>query len=151
MRVLLQAVAEARVSVQGQQIAQIGRGVLAFVGISPTDGSAQIQKAARKIAQLKMVQPQAIQPESESERVNLEDSGLPVLLVSQFTLYADVRKGKKPGFSHAAPGEVARPLFDVLADELRTTWHVPVFTGQFGAHMEVSLLNDGPFTLWVEV
>ena len=111
--------------------------------------SAEIDKTARKIAQLKLLRG----PDGSDDvgaRVSAEESGAAVLLVSQFTLYADVRKGRKPSWSKAAGGDVAQPVFDQLVEAVRG-YGLPVETGEFGAMMDVELVNDGPFTILVEV
>ena len=130
-------------------IQRVKRASVTLVGVTHGDGPAQIEKTARKIAQLKLLRA----PDGSDDpaaRVSAEESGAPVLLVSQFTLYADVRKGRKPSWSHAAGGEVAEPVFDAVVDAVRG-YGLHVETGVFGAMMDVELVNDGPFTILVEV
>lgn len=137
MRAVLQRVSSASVTVGGQVTGAIDRpGLLALVGITHTDGEAQVQKLAEKTAQLRIL---------EGETSCL-DTGAPVLAVSQFTLYADAKKGRRPSWSKAAPGPASEPLFDLYVQKLRALG-VPVATGVFGAKMEVTLTNDGPVTI----
>ncbi len=149
MRAVLQRVTRAHVSVEGEIVGQIGEGLCVFLGVTHEDGNDQVEKIARKIAQLRLMR--GDEDDSAAKRRSVEEAGLPVLLISQFTLYADVRKGRSPSWSHAAPGEVAAPIFEDVAMCLRTTYGVHVEEGRFGAMMEVELVNDGPFTLLIEV
>lgn len=137
MRVVLQRVTSAAVTVDGQTVGSIDRpGLLALVGITHDDGETQVQKLAEKTAQLRLL---------EGE-VSCLDAGAPVLAVSQFTLYADSKKGRRPSWSKAAPAPVSEPLFNSYAEALRALG-LKVETGVFGAQMQVSLTNDGPVTL----
>ncbi|VEI13615.1 D-aminoacyl-tRNA deacylase [Trueperella bialowiezensis] len=148
MRSVIQRVKRASVSVDGVVVGEIGAGLCVLVGVTHGDGAAEVDKTARKIAQLHLLRG----PDGSDDagaRVSAEESGAPVLLVSQFTLYADVRKGRKPSWSKAAGGDVAEPLFDQLVEAVRG-YGVPVETGQFGAMMDVELVNDGPFTILFE-
>ncbi|MCI6573883.1 MAG: D-aminoacyl-tRNA deacylase [Arcanobacterium sp.] len=154
MRVVIQRVKRAKVTVtddpSGEPVVtgEIGAGLCVLIGITHTDGPAQIEKISRKIAQLKLLRsPQG--SDDPSERVGVEEVNAPVLIVSQFTLYADVRKGKKPGWSHAAPAEVAEPIFHELVQAVRDRG-IQVETGRFGAMMDVEIVNDGPFTIIAE-
>lgn len=141
----MQRVAHASVSVVGedgtaQVVGAIGRpGLLALVGVTHDDGEVQVETIARKIAELRIL---------TGERSVL-DEGAPVLVVSQFTLYADTKKGRRPSWNGAAPGPVAEPLVDAVVERLRGRG-VEVATGRFGAHMAVELVNDGPVTLVLE-
>lgn len=155
MRAVIQRVKRAKVTVYrddepniGDVTGDISSGLMVLIGVSPQDGQEQIDKTARKIAQLKVLR--GDESDDPAKRVSAQDSGAPVLLVSQFTLYADVRKGTKPGWSHAAPGPVAEPIFDRVVEAVRG-YGIDVFTGKFGAMMDVELVNDGPFTILVEV
>lgn len=141
MRVLLQRVLEARVDVDGETVGRIGRGFLLFVGMGKGDGEAEWSWMARKIAGLRIF-------EDEAGKMNLPLSSVDgaCLVVSQFTLYGDCRKGFRPGFTEAAPPEAARMGVARFAQALRDL-NVPVETGTFQAHMRVSLVNDGPVTL----
>jgi len=141
VRAVLQRVTRASVTVGDEVVGQIDRpGLLALVGVTHDDGAEQVERLARKIAELRILR---------DER-SVADDGAPVLVVSQFTLYADVRKGRRPTWNHAAPGAVAEPLVDAVADALRDRG-IEVATGRFGADMSVELVNDGPVTLLVEV
>lgn len=134
----------ARVDVDGQEVGLIeGPGLLMLVGVTHTDGEAQDRKLANKAYDMRLF-------ESDDGEVSAADLGLPVLVVSQFTLYADTRKGRRPTWDAAAPGPVAEPLVSIVADELRTRG-ATVATGRFGAHMRVGLVNDGPVTIIVDV
>lgn len=137
MRVVLQRVTSAAVTVDGQTVGSIDRpGLLALVGITHHDGAAQVQKLAEKTAHLRLL---------EGE-VSCLDAGAPVLAVSQFTLYADSKKGRRPSWSKAAPAPISEPLFNSYVEALRALG-LKVETGVFGAQMQVSLTNDGPVTL----
>ena len=141
MRAVLQRVSSASVVVDGEVVGAIDRpGLVALVGVTHADGQAQVEAMTRKVSELRIL---------HHERSVL-DEGAPVLVVSQFTLYADTRKGRRPSWSHAAPGPVAEPLVDALVAALRGRG-VEVATGRFGAMMEVYLVNDGPLTLVVDV
>lgn len=145
MRIVLQRVSSASVDVDGKRIADIGRGLLLLVGIAAEDATVDIGKTAKKIVDLRIF-------EDSDGKMNqsLRDIGGAVLAVSQFTLYADVSRGRRPSFIHAAPPELAEPLFDLFVDALRSE-SVDVQTGRFGAKMAVRLENDGPVTLTLEV
>lgn len=144
MRVLLQRVCWARVTVAGHPIAEIGPGVVLFVGVTHGDGEEQVDYLARKIVHLRI-----FEDEDGKMNLSLRDVKGAALVVSQFTLYADTRKGRRPAFVDAAPPEVAAPLIEAFARRLQDLG-VPVQTGQFGAHMDVELCNDGPVTIWLE-
>lgn len=140
MRALLQRVDGARVVVDGEVVGEIeGEGLLALIGVTHGDGAAQVATIARKIADLRILR---------GER-SVADAGAGVLVVSQFTLYGDTRKGRRPTWNAAAPGEVAEPLVDAVVEALRERG-VRVATGVFGGDMRVELVNDGPTTLLVE-
>ncbi len=136
MRAVLQRVSQARVEVDGQVVGAIGAGLLALVGVTHHDGPAEVEWLARKIAELRIL------PDERS----VAETGGGVLVVSQFTLYADTRKGRRPSWSAAAPGPVAEPLVAAVAGALAARG-IPVATGTFGAHMDVHLVNDGPVTI----
>lgn len=144
MRVVLQRVSHGRVSVDGKTIAEIGLGMVILVGVAPQDGEEQARYLAEKIANLRIF-------EDDQGKINrsLLEVGGAAIVVSQFTLYADTRKGRRPSFTDAALPEVARPLVERFADLLRAQG-VPVQTGEFGAHMLVEIANDGPVTIWME-
>ncbi|HMM96583.1 D-aminoacyl-tRNA deacylase [Phycicoccus sp.] len=141
MRAVLQRVSRAAVRVDGEVVSEITRpGLVALVGATHDDGPAQVETTARKIAELRIL---------HGERSVLDEAA-PVLVVSQFTLYADTRKGRRPSWNAAAPAPVAEPLVDAVADALRGRG-VEVATGRFGAHMEVELVGDGPVTIVLDV
>lgn len=141
MRAVLQRVTSASVTVEGEVVGSIERpGLLALVGVTHDDGPEQVAALARKISELRIL---------HDERSVL-DEGAPVLVVSQFTLYADTRKGRRPTWNNAAPGSVAEPLVEAVVSALRDRG-LEVATGRFGAMMQVCLVNDGPVTLVLEV
>ena len=144
MRVVLQRVTQGRVSVGGQSVAEIGPGLVLLVGVGPEDGEAQARQLAEKIVHLRIF-------EDPAGKMNLSilEAGGGALVVSQFTLYADTRKGRRPSFTGAAAPELARPLVERFAELLRELG-VPAHTGEFGAHMLVEIANDGPVTIWLE-
>lgn len=136
MRAVLQRVTRAQVSVAGEVVGAIGPGLVALVGATHTDTPADAQWLARKIADLRILR----------EEQSVADTGAQVLVVSQFTLYGQARKGRRPSWTEAAPGEVAEPLVDAVIAALRERGVVTA-TGMFGADMAVELTNDGPVTL----
>ena len=144
MRVVLQRVNQGRVTVDDQSIAEIGLGLVILLGIGPEDGNEQIDYLTHKIANLRIF-------EDAQGKINRSvlDVGGEAIVVSQFTLYADTRKGRRPSFTDAAPPEIASPLVDRFAEELASLG-VPTQTGEFGAHMQVEIHNDGPVTIWIE-
>lgn len=144
MRALIQRVSSGKVSVDAQAIAQIGHGLVILLGIGHGDGDEQAGYMAEKIANLRIF-------EDQDGKTNLSvlDVAGEALVVSQFTLYADTRKGRRPSFIHAAAPEVAAPLVERFAELLRG-YGVPTQTGQFGGHMLVEIQNDGPVTIWLE-
>ena len=144
MIAVVQRVSRASVSVDGELVSEIGAGLLVLLGVSVTDTGEDAAWLAKKIAGLRMFRA----PEGEPERSVLEIGG-EVLAVSQFTLLGNCRKGRRPSFTRAAPGPEAEVLYEEFCARLRELG-VPVGTGRFGAMMEVSLVNDGPYTLLVE-
>jgi D-aminoacyl-tRNA deacylase len=145
MIALLQRVSEARVSVGGAVIAQIGRGLLVLVGVARGDREAEASRLAERLLGYRVFA-------DDAARMNLSvrDVGGSVLLVPQFTLAADTRGGLRPSFSGAAPPEVGAALFDRLVEHVKVSG-VPWGVGKFGADMQVALINDGPVTFWLEV
>jgi D-aminoacyl-tRNA deacylase len=141
MRVVLQRVSSASVTVDGEVVGRIGRGLLALVGIERGDGPAQVRAAAEKLAGLRIF-------EDDAGKMNLDLAavGGAFLIVSQFTLAGSIVKGRRPSFDGAAPPAEAEPLVDALVADLRARGF-QVETGKFRAHMEVALVNDGPVTL----
>lgn len=144
MRIVLQRVSFGRVSVEGRMVAQIGPGLVLLVGIGPGDTEAQTRYLAEKVANLRIF-------EDAQGKMNLSllDTGGEALVVSQFTLYADTRKGRRPSFTDAAPPQVASPLVERFAQSLRELG-IPTQTGEFAAHMLVEIHNDGPVTIRLE-
>ncbi|MDV3222091.1 D-aminoacyl-tRNA deacylase [Intrasporangium sp.] len=141
MRAVLQRVTRARVEVDGEVVGEITRpGLVALIGVTHDDGPQQVERMARKIAELRILR----------DEQSVADAGAPVLVVSQFTLHADTRKGRRPSWSAAAPAPVAEPLVEAVAAALRAR-DIEVATGRFGAMMSVSLTNDGPVTLVIDV
>ncbi len=145
MRIVLQRVKSASVTVGGERISEIGAGLLLLVGVAQGDGEAEADWLAKKIAGLRI-----FNDESGKMNLSLEDVGGEVLAVSQFTLLADTRKGKRPSFVGAAPPEEAERLFDYFCERLREAGVGSVKTGSFGAMMDVALVNDGPVTIVLE-
>lgn len=144
MIALIQRVSEASVSVDGQRIGAIGRGLLALVGVRPADDEQTAQRLLERLLAYRVF------ADAEGRmNLSLTDTGGGLLLVPQFTLAADTRKGNRPGFSTAAPPEQAARLFEHLCELARRT-HPVVATGQFGADMKVALINDGPVTFWLQ-
>jgi len=144
MRALLQRVSSGKVSVDDGVIAQIGRGLVILLGIGQEDGEEQATYLAEKIANLRI-----FEDEQGKTNLSLLDVEGEAIVVSQFTLYADTRKGRRPSFIYAGAPEMAEPLVDRFAELLRGHG-VPTQTGQFGAHMLVEINNDGPVTIWLE-
>ncbi|CQD16397.1 D-aminoacyl-tRNA deacylase [Mycobacterium europaeum] len=143
MRVLVQRVASATVSVDGEVVGAIrpdGQGLLAFVGVTHTDDPDKARRLAEKLWYLRIL----------ADERSAADVNAPILVVSQFTLYADTAKGRRPSWNAAAPGAVAEPLVDAFAEELRRLG-AEVQTGLFGANMQVELVNDGPVTVFLEL
>lgn len=144
MRAVLQRVSRAAVSVEGRVIAEIGPGLLILVGAGAGDDESQPGELAEKVANLRIFE----DGEGKTNRSVLDVGGA-ALVVSQFTLYADTRRGRRPSFTDAARPEIAEPLVEQFAAALQAAG-VPVRMGQFGAHMEISLVNDGPMTIILE-
>lgn len=144
MRVLLQRVKQAAVRVDGEVVGAIGHGFVALVGVGRGDGEAQARWLAQKVAGLRV-----FEDDEGKFNLSIRDVGGSVLVVSQFTLYADASKGRRPAFVDAAPPEVAEPLVERFAAFLREEG-LPVAMGVFGARMLVEIHNDGPVTIWLE-
>ncbi len=143
MRAVVSRVSSASVTVEGAVVGEIGRGLLALVGVGRDDDAGRALALARKISELRVF------PTGEGAR-SVGDLGLPVLVVSQFTLHADTRRGRRPSWDGAAPGEVAEPLVTAVVAELRRRG-TAVATGVFGARMSVASVNEGPMTLLLDV
>lgn len=145
MRAVLQRVSEASVTVASETVGAIGRGYLVLLGVGDGDGEAEADRLAHKIVNLRLFPDE----QGRFDRSLLEIAG-GVLVVSQFTLYGDARKGRRPNFSNAASPELAAPLCDYFVRQLEALGVAHVATGQFGAKMDVQLRNDGPVTLWLD-
>jgi D-tyrosyl-tRNA(Tyr) deacylase len=144
MRAVAQRVRSARVTVEGEETGTIGPGLLVYLGVTHDDTIEEARWLARKLAELRVFEDEA----GRFER-SLLDTGGAVLIVSQFTLYADTRRGRRPSFTDAARPEVAAPLVEAVMTELATLG-VPVAGGRFGAHMLVESVNDGPVTILLD-
>lgn len=140
MRAVVQRVTSATVSVDGSVVAGIEAGLLVLLGVTHEDGPEQVAAMARKVHELRVLR----------DEQSCASSGAPLLVVSQFTLYADTRKGRRPSWSAAAPASVAEPVVDAVVEALRARG-ASVETGVFGADMAVALVNDGPVTVLLEV
>jgi len=144
MRACIQRVSQAEVTVDGEVTGRIGRGLVVLLGVAPDDGESQVDWLAEKIIGLRVF-------EDDAGKMNrsLAEVGGAMLVVSQFTLYGDCRKGRRPSFTDAAPPELAERLYEAFVARVRAQG-VDVTTGRFRAHMHVSLVNDGPVTLWID-
>ena len=137
---MVSRVLSASVTVDDAVVGEIGPGLLVLLGVTHSDTAAAAAAMARKVHELRILR----------EELSAAEIGAPLLVISQFTLYGDTRKGRRPSWSAAAPGEVAQPLVDAVVAELRSRG-APVQTGVFGAAMQVASVNDGPFTVLLEV
>ncbi|HIE25632.1 MAG TPA: D-tyrosyl-tRNA(Tyr) deacylase [Anaerolineales bacterium] len=144
MRALIQRVSRGKVSVEGKSIAEIGQGLIILLGVGAGDSQAEIEYLTKKIARLRIF-------EDEGGKMNLSalDVGGEAIVVSQFTLYADTKKGRRPSFVHAAPPDIAEPLVEQFINALRAQG-LKTQGGEFGATMLVEIDNDGPVTIWME-
>ncbi len=144
MRAVLQRVKWAKVEVKGEMVGEIGPGLLVFLGVTGSDTEKDLDALARKIPELRIF-------EDEQGKMNrsLKDSGGRMLVVSQFTLYGDCRKGRRPGFGHAAAPDLAAPMYEKFCERCRDMG-IHVETGRFAAMMDVSLCNDGPVTMLLD-
>ena len=145
MRVVVQRVRSARVEVAGEIVGAIGRGLLVLVGVEEADGDADVQWLSSKLTGLRI-----FDDEAGVMNRSVIDVGGDVLAVSQFTLFASVRKGNRPSWSRAARADISRPLFERFVRQLEQVLGHPVPTGVFGADMQVHLVNDGPVTLFID-
>ncbi|MCC6487780.1 MAG: D-tyrosyl-tRNA(Tyr) deacylase [Candidatus Hydrogenedentes bacterium] len=144
MRAIVQRVDESSVSVEGRAVARIGKGLMVLLGVGSDDTEADARYLADKVAGLR-----CFTDEDSKFNLSVEDVGGSILAISQFTLYGDCRKGKRPSFSDAARPELAIPLYEAFVELLRAKG-LHVETGEFGAHMDVHLVNNGPVTLMVD-
>jgi len=144
MKAVIQRVTQGQVTVEGQVVAKIGLGLVILLGVAPGDSMATAEQMADKIAHLRIF-------EDENEKMNLSvlDVDGEAIAVSQFTLYADTNRGRRPSFIGAAQPDLAEPLVDAFAEQLSARG-IPTQTGVFGAHMAVKLINDGPVTILLE-
>jgi D-aminoacyl-tRNA deacylase len=149
MRVLAQRVISAAVTVNGETVGAIGPGFLLLVGVTPADGSVEAELLARKVANLRVFDDKTGNLNRSALDLLTANEPVGMLVVSQFTLYADCRKGRRPSFTAAAPPAIAAPLVEAFADYLRDLG-LHIATGVFGAEMQVSLVNDGPVTIWLD-
>ncbi|WP_149454334.1 D-aminoacyl-tRNA deacylase [Pasteuria penetrans] len=145
MRVLVQRIARSAVYVAGEPIASVGKGLLLLVGMAPRDGMGIFEWMARKILRMRVFP----HPGGQSLCLNVRESGGELLVVPQFTLYAEVHRGNRPSFTAAAPAQQASQQFAQWCDHLASQG-VPTARGRFGANMHVELVNDGPMTFWIE-
>ena len=145
MRIVVQRCIRAEVRIDGQVVGKIGKGFMVLVGITDGDTRAEADLLAKKVAQMRVF-------EDAEGKMNLalKDVGGTVLSISQFTLYADCKKGNRPSFIRAARPEVAQPLYDYFNTVLRTQYDLQVETGRFGADMKVDFVNDGPVTILLD-
>ena len=144
MRLLLQRVSRAAVRVDGEVVGKVGRGLLILVGIGPDDDDALVAAMARRVTELRI-----FEDEAGKTNLSLTEVGGEVLAVSQFTLYADTRRGRRPGFGGAAAPDIAERRYEAFVAALRGLG-VEVATGRFGNEMDVELVNRGPFTIWLD-
>lgn len=145
MRALIQRVSHAKVEVGQEMTGQIGPGLLVLLGVTHNDGESDMDWLIRKIIQLRI-----FRDEEGKMNKSVADTQGGILVVSQFTLYADCKKGNRPSFIRSAPPADAEALYERFVEQLRASFDGPVATGQFGAMMEVSLLNDGPVTIMLD-
>ena len=144
MRAVVQRVNYGRVTIDGRVSADIDKGLVILLGVGPDDNEEKSAALAKKIAQLRIME-----DDQGNMNLSLLDTGGSAVVVSQFTLFADTRKGNRPSFVNAAPPEIASPLVDHFVAQLRS-YGISIQTGEFGAHMLVALENDGPVTIWLE-
>lgn len=144
MRALIQRVSEARVTVAGEVTGQIGQGMLVLLGVGHEDSANQVAWMAEKLTGLRI-----FEDDEGKMNLSLTEVGGAMLVVSQFTLFGECKKGKRPSFTGAAPPEQAQGLYNQFVDAIRQR-RIEVGTGRFREHMDVALVNDGPVTLWVE-
>lgn len=144
MKFLIQRVSEAAVQVDDKEIGRISKGFMVLIGIAQDDTKEIADKMIDKMIRLRI-----FEDENGKTNLSLKDVGGSLLLISQFTLYADTRHGNRPGFTHAGKPDMAKPMFDYIVGKAKESG-IPVETGEFGADMKVSLVNDGPFTILLE-
>lgn len=145
MRAVVQRVSKASVTINGSVKSEIEKGLLVFIGIEDTDSEEDIKWLSNKIVQLRI-----FDDENEVPNISVKDIGGDLLVVSQFTLHANTKKGNRPSYIKASKPEVAIPLYEKFIHQLSIDLGKPVFTGEFGADMKVKLINDGPVTIWID-
>lgn len=145
MRAVIQRVTEAGVTIGGQVKASIGNGLLVLVGIEDADTDVDIEWLSNKMVNIRI-----FDDENKVPNVSVKDSGGDILLVSQFTLQASVKKGNSPSYIRASKGDVAIPIYEKLIVQLEKQLGKKIQTGEFGADMKVALVNDGPVTIWID-
>ena len=145
MRAVIQRVSEARVTIEGKIKAQIGLGLLVFVGFEDEDGHGDIEWLSAKIINLRI-----FAEENDVPNLSLKSTGGDLLLISQFTLFATTKKGNRPGYTRASNPVLAIPLYEAFILQLQRDLGKNIFTGSFGADMKVALVNDGPVTIWID-
>lgn len=145
MRVLIQRVSQAKVIINHQTERAIGQGMVIFLGIEAVDDVSDIAWLVKKILGLRI-----FDDANGVMNLSIEDIGGSILCISQFTLHASTRKGNRPSYSRAAKPEIARPLYEKFLHELRRTTNLVVESGEFGADMQVHIVNEGPVTIWID-
>ena len=145
MRVVIQRVNHAAVRIDGETVGQIQKGLLLLVGLAEGDGEEQVVKAADKIAKMRI-----FEDEAGKMNLSLKDVDGELLIISQFTLFASTKKGNRPSYTRSARPEIAIPLYEQFITRLTQDLGQPIQTGEFGAHMQVSLVNDGPVTILID-
>lgn len=145
MRALIQRVSQASVTVLNKRISEIQNGLLVFVGIEDADTAGDIEWLSSKIVNLRI-----FDDENKVPNISVKDNGGNILLVSQFTLHANTKKGNRPSYIRASKPDFARPMYEKMITQLESDLGKKIFTGEFGADMKVKLLNDGPVTIWID-
>lgn len=145
MRVVIQRVLQASVNIAGVEVSKIAGGLLVFVGIEDNDDSTDVQWLSSKIINLRI-----FDDDQRVPNISLLENGGDLLLVSQFTLHASTKKGNRPSYIRASKPPIAMPLYESLVERLENDLGKKIFTGRFGAEMQVALINDGPITIWID-
>jgi D-aminoacyl-tRNA deacylase len=145
MRAVIQRVSEASVSISGKEKASIRKGLLVLIGIEQADSIADIEWLSGKIVRLRI-----FSDENQLMNLSIQDVNGEILVISQFTLFADTKKGNRPSYIRAARPEIAIPIYNAFLDQLNKDLNAPVYSGEFGADMKVKLINDGPVTLFID-
>jgi D-tyrosyl-tRNA(Tyr) deacylase len=145
MRALIQRVSNASVTVSGKRISEIQNGLLVFIGIEDSDTINDIEWLSSKIVNLRI-----FDDENKVPNISLKDNNGDILLVSQFTLHANTKKGNRPSYLRASKPEFARPMYEKMITQLEIDLGKKIFTGEFGSDMKVELLNNGPVTIWID-